>query len=198
MMVGVLALQGNFAEHLEALKSAAKKLEKIKLEIKLVRTKQELKELDALVIPGGESTTIYRLIKENELEQEIKKIKNFLVTCAGLIVLAKKVEGLERWQKTLKLLDIEVKRNAYGTQLDSFYAKIEGEVLNNKEVAFIRAPKIIKIGPEVKVLARIKNTSEIAIVEQKTKNGIIIGATCHPELDSDELAFYFLKKISYL
>ncbi|MEM4197120.1 MAG: pyridoxal 5'-phosphate synthase glutaminase subunit PdxT, partial [Candidatus Anstonellaceae archaeon] len=152
-------------------------------------------DLDGLIIPGGESTTIYKLIKENNMEREIKTIKNFLVTCAGLILIAKRVEGLEKWQKTLNLLDIELKRNAYGSQIDSFYAELEGKILNGKRVAFIRAPKIKKIGKKIEVIAKIKNSNEIAILEQSSSESIIIGATCHPELDYDDLELYFLKKI---
>ncbi|MEM4209148.1 MAG: pyridoxal 5'-phosphate synthase glutaminase subunit PdxT, partial [Candidatus Anstonellaceae archaeon] len=189
------AVQGDVSEHYRAMQSAKEKLAKNEIEINLIRKKEELKDLEGLIIPGGESTTIYKLIKENNMEREIKTIKNFLVTCAGLILIAKRVEGLEKWQKTLNLLDIELKRNAYGSQIDSFYAELEGKILNGKRVAFIRAPKIKKIGKKIEVIAKIKNSNEIAILEQSSSESIIIGATCHPELDYDDLELYFLKKI---
>ncbi|MEM4235991.1 MAG: pyridoxal 5'-phosphate synthase glutaminase subunit PdxT [Candidatus Anstonellaceae archaeon] len=195
MKIGILAVQGDVSEHYRAMQSAKEKLAKNEIEINLIRKKEELKDLEGLIIPGGESTTIYKLIKENNMEREIKTIKNFLVTCAGLILIAKRVEGLEKWQKTLNLLDIELKRNAYGSQIDSFYAELEGKILNGKRVAFIRAPKIKKIGKKIEVIAKIKNSNEIAILEQSSSESIIIGATCHPELDYDDLELYFLKKI---
>ncbi|MFN3910049.1 MAG: pyridoxal 5'-phosphate synthase glutaminase subunit PdxT [Candidatus Anstonellaceae archaeon] len=195
MKIGILALQGDFFEHAQALEQAAKKL-KIKIEIIFVRNENDLDALDGLIIPGGESTTLSTLIEEFGLEKKIKKIRNFLVTCAGLIILAKDVEGLEKNQSTLSLMDIKIKRNAYGSQIDSFYAELKGDILENKKVAFIRAPKIERIGKNVKVLARIKKNNEIAIIEQKTEKYFMIGATCHPELDWDELELYFLKKIS--
>ncbi|MEM3361956.1 MAG: pyridoxal 5'-phosphate synthase glutaminase subunit PdxT [Candidatus Anstonellaceae archaeon] len=195
MKIGILAVQGDVSEHYRAMQSAKEKLAKNEIEINLIRKKEELKDLEGLIIPGGESTTIYKLIKENNMEREIKTIKNFLVTCAGLILIAKRVEGLEKWQKTLNLLDIELKRNAYGSQIDSFYAELEGKILNGKRVAFIRAPKIKKIGKKIEVIAKIKNSNEIAILEQSSSDSIIIGATCHPELDYDDLELYFLKKI---
>jgi 5'-phosphate synthase pdxT subunit len=192
--VGVLALQGDVKEHYWALEQASKKFDQ-KINILLVKQKDDLKNLDGLIIPGGESTTISNLLLEFDMFYKIKKIPNLFGTCAGLILLSKKVEGLEKGQKTLGLMDIKVKRNAYGSQVDSFYAKLEGKILDEKEVAFIRAPIIKDIYKNVNVLSKIKNTSNIVIVEQKTKTNYLLGSSCHPELDYFELEEYFLKKI---
>lgn len=173
--VGVLALQGDFAAHARAISRAGG-------EAVEVRNKQDLNAIDALVIPGGESTTMLKLLTEERLIEPVKELvrqgKPVLGTCAGAILLARDVHNPE--QPSLNLIDIGVERNAYGRQVDSFIAsvktKIEGEPL---EAVFIRAPKITRIGPGVEVLAS-HGKSPVLV-----RSGNVIVATFHPELTDD-------------
>lgn len=185
--VGVLAIQGDFLEHLEVLR-------RLKAEAVPVRLPEEMEGLQGLIMPGGESTTIGKLVKEYGLDRAIKaragKDLAVFATCAGMILLAKKAEGLPF--PSLGLLDVEVRRNAYGRQVDSFEADIDVPSLRNGSfhAIFIRAPVIEKIGPEVEVLASLDKT--IVAVRQ----GRIMAATFHPELTRD-LRFhaYFLNSL---
>src|SRR4030095_3714732 len=119
MKVGVLAFHGDVIEHIDATEAAAKKLS-LSCEIVQVRTKKDLEGLRALIIPGGESTNFYKLCLREGMLEDMKKVKNIFGTCAGAIMLAKKIHNIEEGQKTLELMDIEVDRNAYGRQADSF------------------------------------------------------------------------------
>lgn len=187
MKIGVLALQGDFLEHQEALK-------KLKAEAVAVRLPEDMEGLQGLIIPGGESTTIGRLLQEYGLDKVLKarggKELAIFATCAGMILLAKKAEGLPF--PPLSLLDIEVCRNAYGRQVDSFEADIDVPALHNGafRAVFIRAPVIEKVGAEVEVLAKL-NDSVIAV-----RQGKIMAAAFHPELTRD-LRFhaYFLNSL---
>jgi 5'-phosphate synthase pdxT subunit len=169
--VGVLALQGDFDAHARALQQAdANPVE--------VRTVKDLARCDGLIIPGGESTTMLKLIGlENLLEplRDFGRNKPIFGTCAGAILLAQEVSAPS--QPSLALLDIAVERNAYGRQLDSRIAKID---LNGQETeaVFIRAPIIRRVGPSVKVLASYQGTP--VWVEQ----GLHMATTFHPELGS--------------
>ncbi len=182
-----MAIQGDFLEHREVLKG-------LKAEAVEVRLPGDLEGLQGLIIPGGESTTIGKLLHEYELVEAIKedggKGLAIFATCAGMILLAKKAVGLPF--PPLGLLDIEVQRNAYGRQLDSFEADIDVPVLRNGafHAVFIRAPIIEKVGPKVEVLARLENNI-IAV-----KQGKIMAAAFHPELTRD-LRFhaYFLNSL---
>lgn len=172
--IGVLALQGDFLEHFLTLK-------KIKgVRPSYVKKPLDLKNLQGLIIPGGESTTIGKLLKLYKLDTAIKKaVKKGLGvygTCAGCVLLAKKVDS----PYSLKLIDIEVIRNAYGRQIDSFQSPIG---------FFIRAPKIIKIlNNQVKILKKYKKN--IILAQQ---NNILAG-TFHPELSQDiKIHQYFIK-----
>jgi pyridoxal 5'-phosphate synthase pdxT subunit len=149
MRIGVLSLQGDFKEHIDVLK-------KLNVNVIEVREKNHLNNLDGLIIPGGESTTIMQLLKDIDL----KNIPIF-GTCAGCIIMSK-----------LNLIDIDIERNAYGSQLDSFIAKLD----NGFKGIFIRAPKIIKVGKNVEILA--KHNDEIVLVKQ----GKYLASTFHPEL----------------
>ncbi len=188
--VGVLAFQGDVIEHKRALAEAGKKLG-IELGVVEVRKKNELASLDGLVIPGGESTTISKLIWMEGMEDGIGKIRKIFGTCAGAILLAKKVNGAEDGQKFLSLMNIEVSRNAYGPQTESFEREIETKLGKVKGV-FIRAPIIGGIGAGVKVLAEFEG-KPIA-VEQKAGEHVYIALTFHPEL-AGETKFHehFLK-----
>lgn len=187
MKIGVLAIQGDFLEHQEVLK-------RLKAEAVPVRLPEDLEGLQGLIIPGGESTTIGRLLQEYRLDKAIKakggKELAIFATCAGMILLAKKAEGLPF--PPLALLDIEVRRNAYGRQVDSFEAEIDVPLLRNGNfhAIFIRAPIIAKVGPQVDVLARLDDN--IIAVQQ----GKILATTFHPELTKD-LRFhaYFLNSL---
>jgi 5'-phosphate synthase pdxT subunit len=181
--VGVLALQGDFEAHARALQQAnAEPLE--------VRTAQDLAKCDGLIIPGGESTTMLKLIGlENLLEplRDFGRKKPIFGTCAGAILLAQEVSAPS--QPSLALMDIAVERNAYGRQMDSRIARID---LNGRETeaVFIRAPIIRSVGPAVKVLASYQGTP--VWVEQ----GLHMATTFHPELSSNPYIHqYFADKL---
>ncbi len=168
MAVGVLALQGGFAMHAAALKALGH-------DVVEVRTAAELDAVDGLVFPGGESTTQLRLIARHDLRPALERFaasgKPMLATCAGLILVAKKVIGPE--QESLGLLDVCVARNAWGRQLDSFEGTADDQVL---PLVFIRAPRIVEREPGVEVLATLDG--EPVLVKQ----GNLTAATFHPEL----------------
>lgn len=189
--IGVLAFQGDVVEHIQALEKAAKILNK-KIEVIPVRTKDSLGDLEGLIIPGGESTTLYKLCEREGMIPPMKKIKNIFGTCAGAIMLAGNVTNLAEGQKTLELLDIDIDRNAYGSQTDSFVRKIKtrfGEI----SAVFIRAPRINKIASKVKVLA--ENNGEILACEQKDETGYYLAACFHPELTTTVFHEHFLKQL---
>ena len=185
--IGVLALQGDFREHIQILK-------KLKVNATEVRTKGEFDKLDGLIIPGGESTTITNLLRKYHLDSEIKThYKNGMAiwgTCAGAIILAKKIDNHEK-QPTLGLIDITINRNAYGRQIDSFEEDIRVTGLQKKfHAIFIRAPIIENIGDDIEILA--KNNSEPVLIK---KDNILI-STFHPELTNDtRLHRLFLKMV---
>jgi 5'-phosphate synthase pdxT subunit len=182
--VGVLALQGDFEAHRKALMRAG-------ADAREVRTAADLAAVDGLVIPGGESTTMLKLLGMEGLFEpllEFGRTKPVFGTCAGVILLASEV--LNPAQQSLGLLDLTVERNAYGRQIDSRIAQIDvdGE---SAEAVFIRAPIIRRAGPQTKVLAEYAGTP--VLVEQ----GRHLAATFHPELSSsDRVHRYFLDKIA--
>lgn len=187
-VVGVLSLQGDFQEHIEI-------LTKLQIQHLKVTKSEDLNKINGLIIPGGESTTIIKLLKSNGLFNETKKrIRLGLPTwgtCAGAIILAKKVTGLKL--DTLNILEINVTRNAYGRQKESFKADVKIPKLNKKKFPgiFIRAPKINKISNKIKTIAKLEN-GEIVGIEEKN----IMITTFHPELTNDHsLHEYFLNKI---
>ena len=185
MKVGVLALQGAFKEHIRI-------LNQIGVDTQEVRTKEQLVSVDRLIIPGGESTAIAKLANDFNLIQPLKdfcKVNPVWGTCAGLIFLAKDVGTT---QTTLDLLDVKVKRNAFGNQLDSFIKDLTFPFLSNPNqpfsATFIRAPLIESVTPNVEVLAKFAEGQIIAV-----KQGSILATSFHPEL-SDDFRFhqYFL------
>jgi 5'-phosphate synthase pdxT subunit len=174
MKAGVLALQGDFREH-------AGVLADLGATPVLVRTAEELAEVDCLAIPGGESTTIGRLARIHGLVEPVRQRAAagmpVLGTCAGMIVMAKEVAGGD---PLLSLMDVRVARNAYGRQVDSFEAEvsIQGEDRPVRAV-FIRAPVVERIGEGVEVLAELEDRP--VVVEQ----GRLLAAAFHPELAGD-------------
>ena len=183
--VGVLALQGDFAEH-------AKSLESVGAEPAQVRLPRDMANIDALIIPGGESTTIARLIEVFGLTREIKgRVEDGMPTwgtCAGMIVLARSL--IEDRPQPLGLMDIRVQRNAYGRQVDSFEADIPVPALGDGpfQAVFIRAPSIEEIGPEVRPLALLNGRQVVAAQE-----GRVMVTAFHPELTTDtRFHAYFL------
>jgi len=187
--VGVLAFQGDVLEHVQALEDGARKLKK-DIKITLVRTKKNLEGLDALVIPGGESTTIWKLCEREQMFEPIKRIKNLFGTCAGAILLAKRVEQKAEGQKTLAVMDIGVDRNAYGRQASSFEEDID-TAFGRMHAVFIRAPRITSIGRRVAVLAR--KGDEILACEEKRGGAYYLASAFHPELTTSAFHEHFLR-----
>jgi 5'-phosphate synthase pdxT subunit len=187
MRIGVLAIQGDFDLHLQKLRSLG-------IECIPVRNPRQLAECDALIMPGGESTTFLKLLKEINLYHAIKSFgesKYVFGTCAGLVMLSHKIINFP--MDSLDLIDIDVERNAYGRQYESFVDTIE-LTLNNQsssyEGVFIRAPKITRVGDRVKILAYHK--TDVVMIE----NDHILASTFHPELTTDpHIHSYFIQKI---
>ena len=174
MKIGVLALQGDFDAH-------RKRLEELGAEVVLVRRPEQLDEVDALVIPGGESGTFLKLLGEQGLEKlkQFVRAKPTFGTCAGAILLATQVENPH--QPGLGALDITIRRNAYGRQVDSSIRQVETALGGDPlEMVFIRAPKIERVGRDVEVLAREGNDPVLV------RQGKTMAATFHPELSEDK------------
>jgi 5'-phosphate synthase pdxT subunit len=174
MRIGVLALQGAFREHLQTLAA-------IGVEGVPVRLPADLDEVDGLILPGGESTTMRKLIDRWGLRKPLLDLAAtgapVFGTCAGMIVLAREIAGGEA--PVLPLLDVTVERNAFGRQLDSFEADLSVPVLGDQPVhgVFIRAPIIDRTGPDVDVLARLDDGRIVAVRERN-----VIATAFHPEL----------------
>ena len=176
-VVGVLALQGAFEAHQHVLRDLG-------VETLQVRTPAELESVDALVMPGGESTTMSHLLVTSGLFESIdarlKQGMPVFGTCAGMILLAKGVLDGRSDQKSFGAIDIDVKRNAYGRQIDSFETDIEIDgLVEDFHAVFIRAPQIARCGEGVTVLAR--HGEDIVLARQ----GSVMVASFHPELTSD-------------
>ena len=191
MRVGVIGIQGAVSEHIYALKKASFNLKK-DIEIVEIKCEGVVYGCDAIVLTGGESTTIGRLLKEKGIAEEIKEIKGknpILCTCAGLILASKKSEIKSEY--LLNLMDITVNRNHFGRQKNSFEIELDISFLDMPfNSIFIRAPAIIECGIEVKILATIGNI--IVAVEEKN----VIGLAFHPELSKDyRIHEYFLSKL---
>ncbi len=188
MKIGVLALQGDFREHLEMLHS-------IGVNPVAVKSKETLDFIDGLIIPGGESTTIGKIMKEMNLFDELKeRIKDGLPvfgTCAGMIVLARNISGFPD-QVRLGAIDITVERNSYGRQVESFETDIKIPVLGEKpfRAVFIRAPKVVEMGKEVEALAYFKE--DPVLLRQRN----VLVCSFHPELTMDaRIHRYFLEMV---
>jgi 5'-phosphate synthase pdxT subunit len=188
LRVGVLALQGDVREHLQLLTALG--VESIE-----VRNAEQLASVDGLILPGGESTTISKLIDIFKLRDDllayISKGKPVYGTCAGMIMLATEVLDEASGQQSLKAMDISVRRNAFGSQLDSFEASIEfaGAPV---DVAFIRAPIVERVGENVQILSQLTDGAVVAVRE-----GSLLATSFHPELTGDSSVHeYFLGMIS--
>ncbi|RYL90899.1 pyridoxal 5'-phosphate synthase glutaminase subunit PdxT [Sporolactobacillus sp. THM7-4] len=172
--IGVLALQGAVSEHVKALEASG-------ADPVIVKNVQDLDGLDGLVMPGGESTTMRRLMDKYGLFDSVKSFaqeKPVFGTCAGLILMAKKIEG--RKGPHMGLLDIDVKRNAFGPQVDSFEADLDiKHVGDHFEGVFIRAPYIEKVGEGVEVLADYEGKIVAC------REGHFLSCAFHPELTDD-------------
>ena len=175
--IGVLAMQGDFEEHI-------KLLERVDVDAHEVRTEAELDTCDGLIIPGGESTTIARLLLAFELMEPLRRrIADGMPawgTCAGAILLASEAPELDR--PPIGAMDIAVRRNAFGRQRDSFEAEINVEGIDGGPLraVFIRAPVITSTGPDVEVIARLADGRVVAC-----RQGAMLATAFHPELTDD-------------
>ena len=180
MTTGILSLQGNFLDH-------ARSLELINKEYTLVKQLSDIKHIDSLILPGGESTSMIKIQSNNELFNKLKVLIQdgipTIGTCAGLILLAKDVIDGE---VALGVLDCVVERNAYGRQNESFEGLVNF-IDNTQMYCFIRAPKIVKTGNKVKNIAYIDD--EVVGVQENN----IVGFTFHPELTNDKNYLSWLK-----
>ncbi|MBI2677530.1 MAG: pyridoxal 5'-phosphate synthase glutaminase subunit PdxT [Candidatus Koribacter versatilis] len=171
MLVGILAIQGDYEAH-------GRVLEKLGAKVRFVRTPEQLDEVDALIIPGGESTTFLNFLVEHGFLEKLRafvRAKPTFGTCAGAILLAKDVENPP--QESLGAIDLAVRRNAYGRQNESFIIDVESK-FGPLELVFIRAPKITRVGAGVEVLATEKDDPVLV------RQGKVMAATFHPELSS--------------
>jgi pyridoxal 5'-phosphate synthase pdxT subunit len=175
--IGVLAVQGAFAEHITLLRQLG-------VEAVAVRLPQDFEGLAGLIIPGGESTTMRKLIARWNLEQPIRDLAGkgapIFGTCAGMILLSSEISDGDA--PVFPLLDITVKRNAFGRQLDSFESELDVPVLGDRPVhaVFIRAPVVERVGPDVDVLAQLDDGRVVAV-----RRGNVIATAFHPELAGD-------------
>ncbi|MFD0887253.1 pyridoxal 5'-phosphate synthase glutaminase subunit PdxT [Streptosporangium algeriense] len=176
--VGVFALQGDVREHARALEAAGARAV-------AVRRPGELEAVDGLVIPGGESTTMWKLAETFELLEPLRmRIKGGMPaygSCAGMIMLADRIEGGIEGQQTIGGIDMVVRRNAFGRQVDSFEADLDFAGRGSIRAIFIRAPWVESIGSDVEVLARAEAGDRIVAVRQ----GPLLATSFHPELTGD-------------
>ena len=185
--IGVLAVQGAVREHLEAIRE-------IGAEPVTVRLPRDFEGLDALILPGGESTTMRRFIDRYGLREPILAMAGrgapMLGTCAGMILLARRLSDGE--EPVLGLLDVAVERNAYGRQLDSYEADVDLPAIGEEPLhgVFIRAPVVVETGPGVEVLARDAKGRIIAV-----RQGKVLATAFHPELTGDRRLHRFLLEL---
>lgn len=190
LKIGVLAVQGDFAEHIAILR-------RLNVECREVRLPEQMEGIDGLIIPGGESTTLSRLMSIYHLREPVQTMadqgKAVWGTCAGMIMLAHEIT--ESDPVPLKIMDIGVRRNAFGRQIDSFEQDLDIQELNKRglepdpfHAIFIRAPVVIRVGQQVKTLAALPNGQAVAV-----RQGNLIATAFHPELTDDtRLHQYFL------
>jgi len=174
---GVLALQGAFAKHVEALRGCG-------VEAMEVRTEAQLDSVDALVIPGGESTTMSKLLVSQGLTEPLRTRLDagmpVLGTCAGMILLASEIIDARSEQFSFDRIDLAVQRNGYGRQIASFETDLDIEGLDAPfRAVFIRAPKVDRVGPDVEVLATVEGVPVLC------RSGQTMVASFHPELTND-------------
>jgi 5'-phosphate synthase pdxT subunit len=190
MRIGVLAVQGAFVEHEKA-------LTRIGAQAVEVRLPRHLEDLDGLIIPGGESTTIGKVAKRWGLIEPLRAFaqagRSLWGTCAGMIVMAREVLDGKPDQPLLRLMDIAVRRNAFGRQVDSFEVDLEVPALGEPFPAvFIRAPRIERVGKGVAVLAQLEDGTVVA-----ARQGKLLVTAFHPELTQDDRFHrYFLEELT--
>ena len=188
--VGVLALQGDFREHLAVFQA-------LEVPAMPVKTTGDLASVDALVLPGGESTVMSKLLQTFNLFEPVKKtIAEGLPvfgTCAGLIMLSREILDSASGQESFSALDVSVRRNAFGHQVDSFETDLQFEGIGNPvHAAFIRAPIVESVGPDVKVLSCLQDGRIVAV-----RQGSALGISFHPEITGeDSVHKYFLNMVS--
>jgi 5'-phosphate synthase pdxT subunit len=188
--LGVLALQGAVAEHMKALRDLG-------VPASEVRTVQQLDAVDGLILPGGESTTIGKLLERFALLAPLKRRADeglaLWGTCAGMILMAREVDRSLPGQPLLGVMDLRVERNAFGRQVDSFEAPVEVAGLQGGPfpAIFIRAPRATSAGPEVEILARVDRSIVAA------RQGRMLATSFHPELSGDlRMHRYFVDLVS--
>jgi 5'-phosphate synthase pdxT subunit len=186
--IGVLALQGDFREHREV-------LERLGVAASEVRLPKDLDSLNGLILPGGESTAIIRLMRTSHLLEPLRKLAadGFPMwgTCAGMILLAKRLD--DTGVAALEAMDIAVRRNAFGRQVDSFEADLSVPALGHPpyRAVFIRAPIIEDVGPGVEMLARLPDGTAVA-----ARQGSLLATAFHPELTPDDRFHrYFIQQV---
>ena len=185
MKIGVLAVQGDFAEHIAILR-------RLNVECREIRLPEQLEGIDGLIIPGGESTTLSRLMSIYHLREPVQAMaaqgKAVWGTCAGMIMLAHEITEAD--PVPLQVMDIGVQRNAFGRQIDSFEQDLDitGLEPGPFHAIFIRAPVVIRVGQQVKTLAALSNGQSVAV-----RQGNLMATAFHPELTNDaRLHQYFL------
>ena len=188
LRIGVLALQGDFEAHL-------KMLAELGVEAKAIRLPRQIEDLDGIIIPGGESTTIGKLMVlygfDEVLQQKVREGFPIWGTCAGLILLARETDNALAGQPLLASMHIRVRRNAFGSQRESFETDLSVPVLGEApfHAFFIRGPVIESVGPEVEVLATLDDGTIVAV-----RQGPVLGTAFHPEVSGDpRFHNYFLR-----
>lgn len=190
LTIGVLAVQGGFIEH-------QRMIEKLGATAVPVRRTQHLSGIDGIILPGGESTTMSKLLDISEMLEPLREaLRNGLPafgTCAGLILLASEILDTRADAHNLGALDITVRRNAFGRQADSFettlpFAEVDGEV----DAVFIRAPQVENVGAQAEAISQLRDGTVVGV-----KQGNVIGTSFHPELTADTRVHeYFLKLVA--
>lgn len=196
LRIGVLGLQGDFEAHLKALHRAADQLD-LDVEGIIVKLPHHLSDLDGIILPGGESTTIGKLMELYGLKIPLQELISQGVpvwgTCAGLILLARETDNALAGQPLLASMDIRVCRNAFGSQRESFETDLSVPELGEApfHACFIRGPSVETVGPEVQVLARLDDGTIVAV-----RQGPLLGTAFHPEVAGDtRFHNYFLRLV---
>ena len=188
-IIGVLALQGGFAEHIRILQDMG-------MDTRLIKKAEHLNDLDGVIIPGGESTTLSKLLERSGL---LYPLQNLIITgipvfgtCAGFILLANEVLDTREDAHSLEGLDITIRRNAFGSQANSFEAKVDfADLAEPVDAVFIRAPKVEDVGLGVEILSTLPDGSIVAVRQHR-----VLGCSFHPELTSDQRVHsYFIKMV---
>lgn len=196
LRIGILGLQGDFEAHLKALHRAAEALH-LEVEGVIVKLPQHLNDLDGIILPGGESTTIGKLMELYGLKEPVQQIISQGVpvwgTCAGLILLARETDNALAGQPLLASMDIRVCRNAFGSQRESFETDLSVPELGEApfHAFFIRGPSVEEVGPGVQVLATLDDGTIVAV-----RQGSLLGTAFHPEVAGDpRFHDYFLRLV---